>query len=270
MSEPTTDVQVRHRIDLNADLAEGFGRWTFGTDDDLLDIVTSANVACGFHAGDPTVIRRAVVRAVTNGVRIGAHVGYPDLAGFGRRQMVIPRGELADLVAYQLAALSGIARAEGGQVRYVKPHGALYNTAVHDPEQAAAIVDAILRIDPSLAVMSLPGSVLLETARAHGLSTIHEAFADRAYLADGRLAPRSMEGSVIHDPQQVADRVVRIVTQGRVEALDGGETVTRPTSICVHGDSPGAVALARRVRTALSAAGVEVAPAVDDATGDPR
>lgn len=271
MSDSATEPRARpHRIDLNADLAEGYGRWGFGTDDDLLDVVTSANIACGFHAGDPTVMRRAVSRAVANGVRIGAHVGYPDLAGFGRRPMTIAREELADLVAYQLAALSGIARAEGGEVRYVKPHGALYNTAVHDTEQAEAIVDAVCRIDASLGVMSLPGSVLLESAAARGLSTITEAFADRAYLADGRLAPRSMDGAVIHDPQAVADRVVQVVTRGVVDTLDGGPTAVRPASICVHGDSPGAVSLARRVRSALSAAGVELTSSVDEPVGSTR
>lgn len=255
-------------VDLNADLAEGFGRWTFGTDDDLLSVVTSANVACGFHAGDPTVIRTAVATAAARAVTIGAHVGYPDLQGFGRRAMDVSHGELVDLAVFQIATLTGLARVEGTEVRYVKPHGALYNRVVIDEAQAAAVAEAVESVDPGLAVMSLHGSALQQAAQARGLRVIDEVFADRAYLPSGQLAPRSMPGTVIHDPAVVVERVLRMVLAGEVVAVDGSVIGVSVDSICVHGDSPGAVDLARRTSTALRDAGVvlrsPLAPAVTE------
>lgn len=245
-------------VDLNSDLGEGFGAWTLGDDDALLDIVTSANVACGFHAGDPSIMRRVCARAVSRGVAIGAQVGYRDLAGFGRRAIAVDPAELTDEVLYQLGALDGIARVEGGRVAYLKPHGALYNTIVTDEAQAAAVVDGVRRYDPAMPVLGLPGSAFLRLAAEAGLTTVAEAFADRAYTADGRLVPRRVDGAVLHDADEIADRCVRMVASGTVDTVDGTLVAVSARSICVHGDTPGAVAIARRVRAALLAAGVEI------------
>jgi UPF0271 protein len=245
-------------VDLNSDLGEGFGAWTLGDDDALLDVVTSANVACGFHAGDPSIMRRVCARAVERDVAIGAQVGYRDLAGFGRRAIAVDPGELTDEVLYQLGALDGIAGVEGGRVSYLKPHGALYNTIVTDEAQAAAVVDAARWYDPTMPVLGLPGSAFLRLAADAGLTTIPEAFADRAYTVDGHLVPRREAGAVLHDADVIADRCVRMVTTGTVDALDGTPVTVRARSICVHGDTPGAVAIARRVRAALLGAGVTV------------
>ena len=247
-------------VDLNSDLGEGFGVWTLGDDEALLDVVTSANVACGFHAGDPDILRRVCAIAAERGVAIGAHVGYRDLAGFGRRDMDVEPQRLTNDVIYQIGALDGFARVAGTRVRYVKPHGALYNTAVHDQQQAAAVVEAIHLYDESLPVMGLPGSALLTTAGSAGLRTIGEAFADRSYTPDGTLVPRSQPGAVLHDPQQVAERMARLVTTGTVTAADGTDVTISAESICVHGDSPGAVKMAIAVRQALAAAGVDLRP----------
>ncbi|KQX74198.1 LamB/YcsF family protein [Aeromicrobium sp. Root472D3] len=246
------------RIDVNSDLAEGFGRWSFDTDDDLLTIVSSANVACGFHAGDPSTIRHALELAASNDVAVGAHVGYPDLQGFGRRRMDMDPRELTDAVMYQVSALSGLARVAGTRVRYVKPHGALYNTVVDSSTQARAVVEAIVELDPGLAVMGLPGSELLRFAGDAGLATISEAFADRAYLSDGSLVPRSVKGAVLHDVDAVVERVVRMVTDGVVETLDGSVLELSPDSYCIHGDSPGAVTMGRRMTAALRDRGYEI------------
>jgi len=247
-------------VDLNSDLGEGFGVWTLGDDEALLDVVTSANVACGFHAGDPDILRRVCATAAERGVAIGAHVGYRDLAGFGRRAMDVEPRRLTNDVIYQIGALDGFARIAGTRVRYVKPHGALYNTAVHDQQQAAAIVEAIRLYDESLPVMGLPGSVLLTMASSAGLRTIGEAFADRGYTPEGTLVPRSQPGAVLHDPKQVAERMARLVTTGTVPAADGTDVAISAESICVHGDSPGAVQMAIAVRQALAAAGVDLRP----------
>jgi len=247
-------------VDLNSDLGEGFGVWTLGDDEALLDVVTSANVACGFHAGDPDILRRVCATAAERGVAIGAHVGYRDLAGFGRRAMDVEPRRLTNDVIYQIGALDGFARIAGTRVRYVKPHGALYNTAVHDQQQAAAIVEAIRLYDESLPVMGLPGSALLTMASSAGLRTIGEAFADRGYTPEGTLVPRSQPGAVLHDPKQVAERMARLVTTGTVPAADGTDVAISAESICVHGDSPGAVQMAIAVRQALAAAGVDLRP----------
>jgi 5-oxoprolinase (ATP-hydrolysing) subunit A len=243
-------------VDLNADLGEGFGVWRLGDDDALLGIVTSANVACGFHAGDPSTMRRVCTRAVAAGVAIGAQVSYRDLVGFGRRFVDVEPGELADDVLYQLAALDGVARASGGRVRYVKPHGALYNAVVTHEAQAAAVVAAVRDLDPSLPVLGLPGSALLRAAADAGLRTVAEGFADRGYTADGTLVPRREPGALVHDPAQVAARAVRMAAEGVVEAVDGITVPVAVESVCVHGDTPGAVELARAVRAALAGSGL--------------
>ena len=253
------------RIDLNSDLGEGFGIWRLGDDDALLDVVTSANVACGFHAGDPDILRRVCARAAERGVAIGAQVSYRDLAGFGRRSIDVPAQSLTNDVIYQLGALDGFARIAGSRVRYVKPHGALYNRIVADEEQAAAVVAAVLAYDAALPVLGLPGSAWLRLAAEAGLTTVGEAFADRGYTASGTLVPRSAPGAVLTDPGQVAARVVRLVTSRTVTAVDGSEVPVEARSVCVHGDSPGAVAMAVAVRDALRDAGVELAPFVGSA-----
>lgn len=246
-------------LDLNSDLGEGFGVWQLGDDLALLQIVTSANVACGFHGGDPTIMRRVCAEAVRRDVSVGAHVGYRDLAGFGRRAMDVEPDRLADDVLYQLAALDGIARAEGGRVRYVKPHGALYNRTVTDQAQAAAVVAAVTAYDPSLPILGLPGSHLLRQAEEAGLPAEPEAFADRGYRPDGSLAKRGSPGALVTDPTEVAARCVEMATTGRVTAVDGSSVTVNPRSLCVHGDTPGAVDLARQVRDALQDAGVRLA-----------
>lgn len=248
------------RIDLNADLGESFGRWVLGDDAALLTVVTSANVACGFHAGDPTVLRRACTGAVEQGVAIGAQVGYRDLAGFGRRFIDADPAELADDVLYQIGALAGTARPSGGRIAYVKPHGALYNAIVHHEKQAEAVARAVREYDPSLPVLGLPGSAWLRAAEKEGLVPVREAFADRAYTPEGTLVSRREPGAVLHDPEQIAQRCLRIVHGEPIEAVDGTPVQVRAESICVHGDSPGAVAIARQVSEALIGAGVAVRP----------
>ncbi|MFY1670489.1 LamB/YcsF family protein [Plantactinospora sp. WMMB334] len=247
-------------LDLNSDLGEGFGAWELGDDSALLSVVTSANVACGFHAGDPTIMRRVCAEAVGRDVSIGAQVGYRDLAGFGRRAIEMEPERLADDVLYQIAALDGIARSEGGRVRYVKPHGALYHRTVTDREQAAAVVAAVSAYDPSLPILGLPNSHLLRHAAEKGLTAVPEAFADRGYLSDGTLAKRGGTGALVTDPEVVARRCVALARTGQVTAVDGTAVTVRARSLCLHGDTPGAVALARRVRAALLDAGVRLAP----------
>ncbi|MFB9567560.1 LamB/YcsF family protein [Saccharopolyspora hordei] len=247
-------------MDLNSDLAEGFGRWELSDDEALLRIVTSANVACGYHAGDATVIREAVEQAAKQGVVVGAQVGYRDLAGFGRRFIDVPPRELANDVIYQIAALAGFARIAGTEVAYVKPHGALYNAIVHHADQAAAVVEAVRTYDPSLAVLGLPGSQWLEQAERAGLRVFREAFADRAYTPEGTLVSRREPGAVLHDPEVIAERCLRLAAGEPIEAVDGSQIRVAADSICVHGDSPGAVAIAEAVRDRLVASGVQLQP----------
>lgn len=247
-------------IDLNSDLGESFGQWKMGDDAAMLDIVTSANVACGFHAGDPAGILRTLKAARERDVAIGAHVSYPDLAGFGRRNMDVASSDLIADVIYQIGALQGLASAAGTRVRYVKPHGALYNTIAHDRRQALDVIQAILEVDASLVLVGLAGSPLLELARDRGLATVAEAFADRAYTPQGALVSRREPGAVLHDPERVAQRMLRLVEDGVVEAIDGSQAQLRPDSICVHGDSPGALEMARQVRRTLERAGVALRP----------
>ncbi len=247
-------------IDLNSDLGESYGAWRLGDDDAMLDLVTSANVACGFHAGDPSTLRRVCQAAHDRGVKIGAQVSYPDLVGFGRRFIDIDPAELRDAVLYQLGALDGFAQVAGTGVVYVKPHGALYHACISHPEQAEAVVAAAHEYDPSLAVLGAPGSPMLAVADAMGMEPVAEAFADRAYLADGRLVPRSEPGSVLTEPSVVAARAVAIATEHRVTAIDGSTVEVRARSICIHGDTPGAVELARAVRSGLEVASVGIHP----------
>lgn len=245
-------------IDLNADLGEGFGRWRLTDDEELLSVVTSANVACGFHAGDAATMRRVCERAAERGVRIGAQVSYRDLAGFGRRAMDVPPEELASEVAYQIGALEVFARAAGTRVCYVKPHGALYNRVVHDEEQARAVIDGVLLADDALPVLGLPQSRLLEAAEKAGLPVVTEAFADRAYTPEGTLVPRGSDGAVITEADAVVERSVGMARSGEVVAHGGTRIAVRARSLCLHGDTPGAVGLARRVRASLESAGVRV------------
>ncbi|MDT8911232.1 5-oxoprolinase subunit PxpA [Amycolatopsis sp. PS_44_ISF1] len=247
-------------MDLNSDLGEGFGAWKMGDDEALLDIVTSANVACGFHAGDPGVMRRVCERAAERGVTIGAHVGYRDLAGFGRRALDIAPEDLADDVLYQIGALDAFARAAGSRVRYVKAHGALYNTAAVDPDQAAALVEGVRRYDSHLALLGPPDSKMLHAAVAAGVTGHAEAFADRAYTPSGQLVSRKEPGAVLHDASEVAARAVTMATSGEVLDVSGGKLTVRAASLCVHGDTPGSVELARRIRESLESAGVTLAP----------
>ena len=243
-------------VDLNADLGEGFGIWQLGDDENMLDIVTSANLACGFHAGNPVGLARICGAAAARGVRIGAQVGYFDLAGFGRRRIEVEPEELRADVVYQIGALQAMARAAGTALGYVKPHGALYNTVASDPEQARAVAEAVHAADPGLPVLGPAGSAFFAEAVRLGLRTVAEAFADRAYLPDGTLVPRRDPGAVLHEPEQVADRVASIVTTGQVTAVDGSMIEVEAESICVHGDSPGAVRMAAAVRRRLEAEGV--------------
>lgn len=247
-------------IDLNSDLGESFGAWRMGDDSAMLDVVSSANVACGFHAGDPAGILRTLRAAAERGIAIGAHVGYRDLVGFGRRNMDPTSEELIGDVIYQIGALQGLATAAGTRVTYVKPHGALYNTIAFDTRQAADVIAAILAVDASLALVALAGSPLVAQAKAAGLTVVAEAFADRGYTAEGALVSRREAGAVLHDPDMIAKRMVRLVQDGVVEAIDGTLTKIDAQSICVHGDSPGAVAIAQRLRSALQEAGVAIGP----------
>lgn len=247
-------------IDLNSDLGESFGTWKLGDDDAMLSIVTSANIACGFHAGDPRTILDTCRAAAENAVRIGAQVGYRDLAGFGRRFIDIEPPDLMADVLYQMGALDGLAQAAGTAIAYVKPHGALYNAIVTHREQAQAVVDAVRTYDPTLPVLGLPGSTFLEVARSAGLRTVHEAFADRAYTPTGELVSRRLQGAVLSDPAQVASRVLQLVQHGTIEAIDGSTVEIDAESVCVHGDSPGAVDMALAVQKILSDNDIDISP----------
>jgi UPF0271 protein len=245
-------------VDLNSDLGESFGAWTMGDDDAMLETVTSANIACGFHAGDPLTMLSRCRTALDRGVSIGAHVGYRDLAGFGRRAIDIPAGELYGDVLYQLAALAGVAASVGASVNYIKPHGALYNRIATDAVQAAAVADAVRDFDPSLRVLGPAGSRIAEAAAERSLTFVREAFVDRAYRGDGSLVPRSEPGAVLTGASQIAQRAVTLVTEGTVLALDGRPVAVEADSLCVHSDTPGAVAMARAVRGALEGAGLRI------------
>lgn len=245
-------------MDLNADMGESFGRWKLGDDDALLGYVTSANVACGFHAGDPLTMRQTVHRAAERGVAVGAHPSYRDLVGFGRRFVDVAPTELTADIIVQLGALQAMCTASATEIRYVKPHGALYNRAAVDEVHALAVVEAIRDVNPAWPVLTLPGSVLAREAERAGLRAVGEAFADRAYRPDGTLMPRSEPGAVVREG--VAERVVEMATTGAVTAADGSVVAIRAESICLHGDTPGAVQLAAEVRAALENADVKLEP----------
>ncbi|KUH99523.1 hypothetical protein AU190_13980 [Mycolicibacterium acapulense] len=247
-------------VDMNADLGEGFGVWRLGDDDAMLDIVTSANVACGFHAGDPALLLRACRAAAERDVRIGAQVSYRDLPGFGRRFIDATPEDLKADVIYQIGALQAIAHAAGSTVTYVKPHGALYFAIVTNNDQARAVAEAVHDVDPALPVLGLTGSAFFREAEQLGLRTVPEAFADRAYRPDGRLVDRRQRGAVLHDTDVIADRIASMVSDGRVDAVDGSTIPITVDSICVHGDSPGAVQIATAVRDRLLAEGIKIAP----------
>lgn len=247
------------RIDMNSDVGESFGSWTMGDDAAIFRSVSSANVACGFHAGDPSGIAQTCRDAVAAGVTVGAHVGYRDLAGFGRRFLNCTPTELADDVLYQIGALQALARAAGTDVKYVKPHGALYNTIVHHEAHAQAVVDAVKAFGGDLPLLLLPGSVALDKAEKAGLRGVAEAFADRGYTPEGTLVSRLDPGAVLHDETEVAARMVRLATEGVLTAVDGSDIRVEAASICVHGDTPGSVSMAAAVRSALEDAGVQIA-----------
>ena len=246
------------KIDLNSDLGESFGQWQMGDDAAILRLVSSANVACGFHAGSPAHLLKTLKAAVAQSVIVGAHVSYPDLVGFGRRNMDIASEELTADVIYQIGALEGLAQAAGTQVRYVKPHGALYNTIAHDKRQALAVIDAILAINPELPLVGLAGSPLLNLAQQKGLKTVAEAFADRAYHSDGTLVSRQQAGAVIHDAQQAAERVLQWVNEGGIISIEGDFTPIEAQSICLHGDTPQAVAMATEIHRLLVSQGIVI------------
>jgi len=246
------------RLDLNSDLGESYGRWTLGDDDAMLGVVTSANVACGFHAGDPTTLRRTVRAAAVHGVVVGAQVAYADLAGFGRRFVDVAPADLTADVLYQLGGLEAMCRVAGTAVRYVKPHGALYNATVDHEEQARAVVEAVAEYDAALPVLGLPGSALLRAATERGLRAVPEFFVDRGYTPSGSLVPRLEEGALLHDPTEVTERLLRMLSDGVVRAVDGSDVRVAAESACVHGDSPRAVEMAAAVREGLGNAGVEL------------
>ncbi|MGU3523071.1 LamB/YcsF family protein [Enterobacteriaceae bacterium C23F] len=245
-------------IDLNCDLGESYGQWTLGDDAAILPFISSANVACGFHAGSPVGILDTLRAAQRLGVAVGAHVSYPDLVGFGRRNMDVASDELTADVIYQIGALQGLAAAAGTRVTYVKPHGALYNTIAHDKRQAMAVIAALQAVDESLSLVALAGSALITWAQEAGIHTVAEAFADRAYHHDGTLVSRREAGAVIHDPEAVAQRVLQMITDGGVLSVEGSFTAIDAQSVCVHGDSPDAVNMTRQIRQRLEAEGVLV------------
>jgi len=248
------------QVDLNCDLGESFGRYSLGEDEAMLRVVTSANIACGLHAGDPLVMARTVRLAAQNKVAVGAHPGYPDLQGFGRREMALSPDELEAFLLYQMGALAGFARAAGVPLVHVKPHGALYNTVARDARLAEAVARAVLAFDPHLIVVTLHGCALEQAARALGLRVAREGFADRAYRAEGALVPRSEPGAVIHDPAQAAERAVRMIARGEVETIDKRIIPLRVDTLCIHGDTPGAARIAADLRATLEAAGVQIVP----------
>lgn len=245
-------------VDLNCDMGESYGAWHIGNDAAVLPFVTSVNIACGFHGGDPSVMRTTVRAAAAQGIGIGAHPGLPDLPGFGRRDMAVSVQEVYDMVVYQVGALQGVARAAGSTVRHVKPHGALYNMAAGRRDLADSIAQAVYDLDATLVLVGLSGSALIDAALARGLTSAREVFADRNYLADGSLVPRTSAGALITDVGEAAARAVRMVTQGRVRSLNGTDIAVSADTICIHGDAAGAPAFATSIRAALETEGVDV------------
>ncbi|MDQ3533456.1 MAG: LamB/YcsF family protein [Actinomycetota bacterium] len=249
-----------HRVDLNCDMGESFGAYSLGNDDEILEFVTSANIACGFHAGDPSVMKRTVHSAVEKGVAIGAHPGYRDLEGFGRRFVDVTPDEAYDLVVYQVGALCGFLAATGARMQHVKPHGAFYNAAAVDIELSGAIAKAVRDVNPELILFGLSGSELISAGEKAGLRTASEAFADRTYQPDGKLTSRRQPGAMIEDLNRAADQAVRLVREGRVASLQGVDVDVRADTICIHGDGPHALEFARMIRARFEESGIEVKP----------
>lgn len=245
-------------IDLNSDLGEQFGIYQMGRDDEILELVTSANIACGFHAGDPSAMRSTVKKALEKGTAIGAHPGLPDLVGFGRRSMAVSPQEVYDMVLYQIGALAAFVQSEGGKLQHVKPHGALYNMAAANLKLALAIAEATARFDSSLVLFGLAGSALIEAGQQFGLRTASEAFADRTYQDDGSLTPRHQPNALIHDPKQAAAQVIRMIKEGRVRTVQGSDWSLQADTICIHGDGDQALAFSRHIREALLTSGIEL------------
>lgn len=247
-----------HRVDLNCDMGESFGAYKMGRDEEILPWVTSANIACGYHAGDPATMRRTVQAALRQGVAVGAHPGLPDLAGFGRRNMDISPQEAYDLTVYQIGALQGFLQAQGGRMQHVKPHGALYNMAAVDRALAEAVAEAVYKVDPQLFLFGLAGSELVKAGERIGLRTAHEVFADRTYQADGTLTPRRDARALIEDAEEAARQVIRMVKEGKVQSLQGTDVPVQAHTVCLHGDGPHALDFAKRIRELLQEAGVQV------------
>ncbi len=248
----------RVKIDINCDMGESFGAYRIGEDEKIIDYITSANIACGLHAGDPAVMAATVGLAARHDVAVGAHPGYPDIQGYGRRHIETFPGEIKNYVLYQLGALSAFARAEGIKVRHVKPHGALYNDAAGSERAASEIIEAVKAFDPDLIIFALSGSLFSEMAAAAGIKVANEAFPDRAYTRDGRLVSRNIEGAVIHDIRQVRERVLSLARTGKLTSIDGDEITLHADTLCVHGDTPGAWEIAREIRLSLEMAGITV------------
>ncbi|GIP26915.1 UPF0271 protein YcsF [Paenibacillus sp. J23TS9] len=240
------------RLDLNCDMGESFGRYVLGTDADMMNEITSANIACGFHAGDPSVMRKTVRLAVSKGIAVGAHPGLPDLAGFGRRRMDVSPEDVFDMVTYQIGALQAFVRQEGGNMRHVKAHGALYNMAAVDRTVAEAIAEAVYAIDPTLILFGLAGSEMIQAGRTTGLQTAQEVFADRTYQDDGTLTPRSMAGSLIENPELAVKQVLQMVKEGCVTAVSGKKVAITADTVCIHGDGTQALSFAQMLRAALN------------------
>lgn len=247
-----------YSIDLNCDLGESFGAYKIGLDDQVIPFISSANVACGFHASDPLVMQKTVALCAENGVRVGAHPGYPDLVGFGRRNLNASPAEVKAMVTYQVGALTAFCRAKGVKMQHVKPHGAMYNMAGKDIALASAICEAIADVDPSLILMALSGSRMVEAAEKTGLRAAREVFADRAYEEDGSLVARTKPGAMITDEEQAIARVIGMIKKGTVTAVTGKEIPITADSVCVHGDGPKALAFVQRIREALTAEGIEI------------
>ncbi|MHC1725813.1 MAG: LamB/YcsF family protein [Syntrophobacteraceae bacterium] len=246
------------KIDINCDMGESFGAYRIGEDEKIIHYITSANIACAFHAGDPMVLERTVALARENGVALGAHPGYPDLMGYGRRNLETFPGEIKNYVLYQIGATAAFARAAGCELQHVKPHGALYNHAARNEQAAAEVIEAVKAFDPGLVLFALAGSLCAKMAMAAGIRVAREAFPDRAYTREGQLASRKLDGAVIHDPQRVRKRVLRLVKTGKLVSIEGEEISLEADTLCVHGDTPGAWELAKTIREALEAAGITV------------
>jgi len=248
------------RTDINCDMGESFGSYRIGQDEKVMPFITSANVACGYHAGDPMIMARTVALAKKHGVGVGAHPGYPDLLGYGRRNLETFPGEIKNYILYQIGALAAFARSAGVQLQHVKPHGAMYNLAAKDERAAREVIEAVKIYDPELILVTLAGSLCAQMASDAGLQVAREVFPDRAYLNNGQLAPRSMAGAVIHDPEQVKERLLKLFKTGKLTSIDGYEIALEMDTLCVHGDNPGAWQLARTIRETLESSGIRVVP----------